>query len=435
MTKRLPLTPAEREQIYRAKLRGHTLPEIAADLNCSVETVRKWWRYARDHGRSGLQHVRRGRPPTGILSQFAPLVIAHALTLKRANPRWGPARVRVELQREPSLYGQSLPSHSRLAVLFKAECPECVGLHRAKHPSLTRPVPPTAVHECWQLDMQEAIWLANGHVATICSIRDVVGAAILASQAFDVTTPGRYRKLSWQEVRQVIRSACTRWETLPDSIQTDNEVCLAGQPTEPAPSHLTLWLIGLGVVHRFSRPGQPTDQAQIERTHRTLDNFAHLLDRPPDLASVQQRLELEREQYNHWFPSRASDCGGRPPLVAHPELLLPRRPYRVEWEPQMFDLQRVYDYLATIELERKVSQVGQIQVGGRSVGVGRAWVGQTVSIRCDPVARLWVVEDREGKLVTHLPVRGVDITSLTGLSEEPAVTEQAIQLTLPCFVA
>src|SRR5262245_11655150 len=105
MTKRLPLTPAEREQIYRAKLRGHTLPEIAADLNCSVETVRKWWRYARDHGRSGLQDMRRGRPPTGILSQFAALVIAQALTLKRANPRWGPARVRVELQREPSLYG------------------------------------------------------------------------------------------------------------------------------------------------------------------------------------------------------------------------------------------------------------------------------------------------------------------------------------------
>lgn len=261
------------------------------------------------------------------------------------------------------------------------------------------------------------------------------GAAILASQAFDVTTPGRYRKLRWQEVRQVIRSACTRWETLPDTLQSDNEVCLAGQPTDPAPSHLRLWLIGLGVVHGFSRPGQPTDQAQIERTHRTLDNFAHLLDRPPDLASVRQRLDLECEQYNHWFPARASDCGGRPPLLAHPELLLPRRPYRPEWEAQMFDLQRVYDYLATIELERKVSQVGQIQVAGRSLGVGGAWVGQTVSIRCDPVARQWVVVDREGQLVTHLPVRGVDISSLTGLSDEPAVTEQPIQLTLPCFVA
>jgi transposase-like protein len=435
MSKRLPLTPAEREHIYRAKLRGHTLGEIAADLNCSVETVRKWWRYARDHGRTGLQHVRRGRPASGILSQFAPHLIAQALTLKRANPRWGPARVRVELQRDQALYGQALPSCSRLAILFKTECPECVGLRRRKRPSLTPPVPPTAVHECWQLDMQEAIWLADGRVATICTIRDVVGAAILASQAFDVTTPGRYRKLRWQEVRQVIRSACTRWETLPDALQTDNEVCLAGQPTDPSPSQLTLWLIGLGVVHRFSRAGQPTDQAQIERTHRTLDNFAHLLDRPPDLASVQQRLDGEREQYNHWFPARASDCGGRPPLLAHPELLAPRRPYHPAWEQQLFEEQRVYDYLATIGLERKVSQVGQIQVGGRSLGVGRAYAGQTVSIRCDKTTRQWVVDDQEGKLVTRLPVQGVDSSSLTGLSDQRAVAEQPIQLTLPCFVA
>jgi hypothetical protein len=144
---------------------------------------------------------------------------------------------------------------------------------------------------------------------------------------------------------------------------------------------------------------------------------------------------VEREQYNHWFPARASDCGGRAPLLAHPELLFPRRPYRPAWEQQLFEEQRVYDNLAPIGLESKVSQVGQIQVGGRSLGIGRAYAGQTVSIGCDGAARQWVVDDQEGKLVTQLPVRGVDSSSLTGLSDEPAVTEQPIQLTLPCFVA
>lgn len=61
----------------------------------------------------------------------------------------------------------------------------------------------------------------------------------------------RGRRLSWQEVRGVIRRAFTRWETMPDSIQTDNEVCLGGQPSDPMPSRLTLWLVGLGVQHRF----------------------------------------------------------------------------------------------------------------------------------------------------------------------------------------
>jgi transposase InsO family protein len=435
MPNRLPLTPAEREHIYRAKLRGCTLPEIAAELNCSVETVRKWWRVAREQGRSALAITVRGRRPTGILSHFAPTVIAHALALKRTNPRWGPNRVLVELQQAPSLHALALPSRSRLALLFKTECPECVGLRPAKEAPSTPPPRAAAVHECWQLDMQEGIRLADGRVATICSIRDVLGAAILASQAFDVTTRGRYRKLNWQEVRQVIRSAATEWETLPDSIQTDNEVCLAGQPRDPAPSHLTLWLIGLGVVHRFSRAGQPTDQAQIERTHRTLDNFAHLLDRPPDLASVQQRLDLEREQYNHWFPSRASDCGGRPPLKAHPELLKPRRPYRVEWERQLFDQQRLYDYLATIRLERKVSQVGQIQLGGRSLGIGRTYARQTVRVGCDPLARQWVVSTDGGTVVARLPIQGVDLTTLSGLPDELLIEAAPIQLTLPCLVA
>jgi hypothetical protein len=322
-----------------------------------------------------------------------------------------------------------------LALLFKTECPDCVAVRKPRKPAAIPPPRPNAVHECWQLDMQEAIPLHDDRLATICTIRDPLGAVILASQAFDVTSGQRGRKLTWQEVRLVIRTACGRWGTLPDAIQTDNEVCLAGQPTDPLPSRLTLWLCGLGVVHRFIRPATPTDQAQVERTHRTLDNFTGLLDERLDLATLQQRLDLEREQHNHWFPSRASDCGGRPPLLAHPEALLPRRPYHPEWERQLFDLQQVYTYLATIRLERKVSQVGQIQLGGRSLGIGRAYAGQTVLVRCEPSARAWVIRDQDETVLTRLPVQGVDVTTLTGLPDEPPVAEQPIQLTLPCFVA
>ena len=204
----------------------------------------------------------------------------------------------------------------------------------------------------------------------------------------------------------MIRSAFARWETLPDALQTDNEVCLGGQPSDPAPSQLTLWLIGLGVEHRFIRPHTPTDQAQIERTHRTLDGFVGLPDPRLDVGQLQQRLDIEREQHNRCFPSRASDCAGRPPLVAHPELLRPRRPYRLECERQLFDLQRVYDYLATIRLERKVSSTGQIQLRGQSRGVGRALGGQTVIVQCDAEAHEWVVHQADGLELKRLPSVG-----------------------------
>jgi len=437
MANRPPLSAAEREQIFQAKLRGSTLPEIAAELGCSVETARKWWRRAREYGRAALSSSKLGRPATGILSHFAPCLIAQALSLKRANPRWGAARVRLELQQDPTLHAFVLPSRSRLALLFKTECPECVGFRRPKPRAVsdTPPARPTAVHECWQLDMQEAIPLANGCVATICSVRDVVGAAILASQAFDVTTARHYRKLRWQEIRQVIRSAAACWETLPDALQTDNEVCLAGLPSDPLPSQLTLWLCGLGVAHPFSRPATPTDQAQIERTHRTLDNLTGMLDGLADLSSLQARLDAERELYNRLFPSRASDCAGRAPLMAHPELCHKRRPYRAEWERQLFTEQLVYYELAKVHLERKVSQVGQLQLYGQSVGVGRAYAGQRLMIGCDASKRQWLIRSEDGRLVAERPIHGCDVTSLTGIPDDPLLELPPIQLTLPCFVA
>ena len=437
MANRPPLSVAEREQIYQAKLRGLSLPEIAAELGCSPQTARKWWRRARDHGRAALANSRPGRPASGILSHFAPSLIALALSLKRANPRWGAARVLLEVQQDPALLAVALPSRSRLALLFKTECPECVGLRRrkTKPQSVSPPSRPTAVHECWQLDMQEAIRLADGRVATICTVRDVVGAAILASQAFDVTTTRHYRKLRWQAVRQVIRSAAAGWETLPDALQTDNEVCLAGLPSDPAPSQLTLWLCGLGVAHPFSRPGRPTDQAQIERTHRTLDNLTGMLDGLADLSSLQARLDTEREYYNQLFPSRASDCSGRAPLSAHPELCHKRRPYRLEWERQLFNEQLVYQELASVRLERKVTPVGQIQLYGRSVGVGRAYAGQTLLVCCDASKRQWVISSGDGRLVAERPIQGCDVTSLTGIPDDPLLELPPLQLTLPCFVA
>ena len=366
-----------------------------------------------------------------MLSRFAPAVTSGALTLKREHPSWRPDRVLSELHCDPTLREMRLPSRARLAVLFKTECPELVAPRRPRSPPQRAPSAPTAVHECWQLDCQEAIPLADDHRASICTLRDPVGAAMLLSTAFDVTSGSRGRRLSWQEVRGVIRSAFAGWETLGDALQTDNEVCLGGQPSDPAPSHLTLWLIGLGVEHRFIRPDTPTDQAEIERTHRSLDGFVGLPDPKLDLAQLQQRLEREREQHNRFFPSRASDCAGRPPLRAHPELLRPRRAYRLECERQLFDEQRVYDYLASIRLERKVSSTGQIQLYGCSRGVGRALAGQTVLVQCDSKSHEWVVHQADGGEVKRLAIHGLDVTSLTGISDVPLADLPPLQLTLP----
>lgn len=70
-------------------------------------------------------------------------------------------------------------------------------------------------------------------------------AAVIASRAFSVKTKHHWRKLKWTEVRGVLREAFIEWQTLPDGVQTGNELGLAGGPNDPFPGRLTLWLVGL----------------------------------------------------------------------------------------------------------------------------------------------------------------------------------------------
>ena len=191
-----PLGLQERQRIYDGWVKGHTIARIASELGRSPMTVRKWWRRIRRSGLAGLEPPRRGRPSSGLLSTFAPDVKSQAIAVKRAHPRWGAARVLVELQGDPGLAGQALPSGSRLAALFKHDCPEAVAPRMRRSAPAHAPPPAQAVHEMWQIDYQEKVVLADGTVTTVCNVRDPVGAAMLASQAFGTQTPKRWRKLT-----------------------------------------------------------------------------------------------------------------------------------------------------------------------------------------------------------------------------------------------
>ncbi len=195
--------------------------------------------------------------------------------------------------------------------------------------------------------------------------------------------------------------------------------------------------MGLGVRHIFIRPHCPTDQAQVERTHRTLSDFALDKESQANLTALQQALDRERVLHNTLFPSRASDCHGRPPLETHPELLHPRRPYRPQVELALFDIQRVYDFLATFTFQCRVNAVGQVSLGRRRYSVGRAWAGQSLVVRLDPRQREWVfyaeVDGEEREIARRSP-KGLDVETLTGLNPDDFALTAPIQLTLPCFV-
>lgn len=437
MVNQPPLTQGQKEQIYLGKLDGHSLAEVAATVGCSLHAARKWWRVGRDRGLDGLRAPRRGRGKTGVLSCFAPAVRDNALALKRAHPGWGAKRVLLDLAADPALQGARLPGPSRLATFFQQQCPECVApRQRHRHPPNPATMP-RRVHEQWQLDSQEGIPLGTQDVATLCNIRDPVGGAMIASQAFSVGTPRRWRKLAWTEVRAVLRGAFCEWQTLPDELQTDNELGLAGTSHDLFPGQLTLWLAGLGVVHRLIRPGHPTDQPHIERNHRTLRDWAVDTESVVDVEHLQQALERERAVHNRLYPSHASDCGGRPPLTAHPELLRPRRLYYPGWELELFDLRRVYQCLAQQSFERKVDAKARVSLGSQSYSLGAQRVRERglsrVQVRLNAQTAEWVFSTLEGEELMRCPPKGLDVRTLTGLDPSVVLPAPARQLALPCF--
>jgi transposase len=436
-----PLTQAQKEQIYLGKQKGQTLAEVAAAVGCSVACARKWWRLGRKRGLDGLRNERHGRKKTGALSQFNASVQEKALQHKSQHHRWGAKRVRVELEADDSLQGFALPQRSALAAFFKEHCPEYVAKRKARPPQPVRPASAMSVHEVWQLDSQEGIKLLNDEIVTVCNLRDPFGAAMLASRAFSVQTELHWRKLDWTEVRAVLRQTFTEWHTLPDRLLTDNELRLAGNPNDPFPGQLTLWLIGLGVLHQFIRPGRPTDQSQIERNHRTLDGFTMNDTDLTDLPHFQCALDRERGMYNSHFPTEASDCQGRPPFVAHPELLKPRRYYQPEIELALFSLQRVYDFLATFTFERKVSVSAQVSMGSQMYSIGRDLVqhldDRVVQVQFDPHTGEWIFAKRtsdpaaKAEELTRRPVKKLDVTTLTGLVPQEIHLPCPVQLSFP----
>lgn len=409
MGQRTPLTQAEKEVIHEKKTAGMSLRQISRELQCSFETVRKWWRCSRDQ-----RTVRpRGRPKLGAVSSYPAVVREKALELKQAHPHWGPKMVRLEMKPALSLSERELPSPARLSVLFKEHCPEAV------QPRQRRLLPPTDpkvkfVHQRWQMDAKEGIPLGAGR-ANVQEIRDIFSGLIIASLAFAVSQTARgWQHLRREDHQQTLRRAFSEWG-LPLEVQTDNDNEFANLTDPSFPTPFTLWLVGLGITHVLSRPHRPTDQPQVERHHRTQGDFVWKDQSFEQLEPFQRALDHHRQLYNEHYPSEAAHCHGHPPLSVFPTARTSGRPYHPDLEWDLFDLDRVDAFLAEHVWTRKVAHNGTVHLGNYYYILGASRIGQFVSVRFLPGSRLFRFQAKDGSLITDLPALGIEKEHLIGL--------------------
>jgi hypothetical protein len=305
--------------------------------------------------------------------------------------------------------------------------------------------PPTEVHQRWQLDFKVNITLGDGTAVDLHTVRDPVGEACIGA-VIHVTEQvnKRTKRVPMEDARSTLRRSFDFWNTLPDEVQTDGEPTLVVTSEDAFPSTFTLWLRGLGIVHLVIRAGRATDNAEVERGHKTVSDYAIVGNEKHSVVELQSILDDAVLELAFDLPSRAEGCAGRTPIEAHPELMDPRHPFRAEHELALFDLKRVDAFLSTFTWTRKVGKTGQIYIGGQhqAYSVGRDYARQEVLVRFDPTDRHFVFylhQSERGELeelqeIGRRPARNLEVEDLTGLALWPdGLVPQQLPLPL-CFV-
>lgn len=196
-------------------------------------------------------------------------------------------------------------------------------------------------------------------------------------------------------MQAAFRQVFTRWG-LPQRLQVDNGLPWGSKGG--LPSALALWMTGLGVEVRWSRPAVPQDNGVVERSMRTAKAWAN----PGacrDRREVQRRLDemdkIQREEY----PALA----GKTRMEVWPELRHSGRAYSRKWEGGNWDLQAALARLECFAVSRRVSKQGRVSLYDRPYAVGVSLADEEVLVQFSAERLEWIVSDRRDCQVRMIP--------------------------------
>lgn len=433
-------TVAQRCAMLELVEAGETYRAVAEKQGLSFWTARKWIRQGKRVGKEKLAS-NYGRPAQGPMAGNDPLIRYQVLRMKRQHPGWGAEYVLKKLKELPELQGKELPSGTTIWRYWRSFGDRLYG---KRDPPQSEIQPSDKPHGVWQIDAKESMEIPGVGLVSINHGRDEYGRVTVLHRVHAAGDQGRQKApLTMELAYQDCRVAFTEWG-LPEAIQTDRDTIYVDSGPSPFPNRIVLWWVGLGIKHRLIPRRTPKRNGTVERSHRTLKERTLANQGFENAEALQAQVDAAWHELNHECPSRARGCQGKPPLVAHPEMLETARPYRPEWELELFDLKKVDQYLAEYSWIRTATSVGQVRMRNKRYSLGSAWAGQQVSAKFDPDKRQFVFsqirsETRKGKRQPKLdPVRrdakNMSVEAITGLSTKTLKELPTRQLMLPLDV-
>ncbi|GGQ36068.1 IS481 family transposase [Streptosporangium pseudovulgare] len=383
------------EQRYRAVLEveaGCPVTEVAQRYGVSRQSVHAWMRRYRAAGLAGLAD--RSHRPRACPHQTIAEVEAAVCELRRAHPRWGPARLAHELGRRGVEPVPSLTTLYRILVRNTLIVPGQRRRPRSSYVRWEREAP----MELWQLDVMGGVMLADGRELKLISGIDDHSRFIVIAQLV-VRASGRAVCAAF--------AAALRAFGVPEEVLTDNGKQFTGRFTRPRATEVLFERICRenGITARTTQVRSPTTTGKVERWHKTVrEEFLAAHEPFCSLQAAQEALDAWVADYNTVRPHQALEMavpagrfvarrdhdrgceqrdqgdGAALPLRLPADLAALPAP-AVEGPAEVVaEAAEVPAVPVAVEVERIVPASGNLTACGRQVWLGPARAGQTVTI-------------------------------------------------------
>jgi putative transposase len=268
-----------------------SLAELCRRYGVSRKTGYKWLERYREDGLDGLRDQSRAADchPNEVLEEVA----GEVLEMRRRHPHWGPAKLRVRLQREaPEIIW---PAASTIGAILKRAGLTVPRKYRRKATPSQNPLrQAAAANQVWSADFKGWFRCGDGRRCDPLTMTDGHSRFLLRCQAMEGMD---------ERSAQAVMEASFREYGLPERIRTDN-----GEPFASVGvgglSRLSVWWIKLGIQPERIRPGKPQHNGRHERMHRSLKQATA---QPPaaNLRQQQEAFDRFRQEYNGERPHAA----------------------------------------------------------------------------------------------------------------------------------
>ena len=308
-----------------------------------------------------------GRPCTSALGSYPEELRAKIRAFRALNEGWGAISILVELEVEHGYPKSELPDQDSVHRFLKQE-----GFIKPREPLERLPTPACQkakqVHELWEMDAKGATQVSGIGYQSLINIKDSVSKKYC--MAFPVGVKNQSSQPATLHYKWALRLAFME-SGLPQTIQVDKDsVFIENSSKSPFPSRIHLWLLGLGVELCFIDRPPPAKNAMVERSHQTLAGQTIKGKQYEWWREFFSNCNKRRNRLNKKYPSRALDK--QAPLQAFPQAAHSGRPYSIGQEQSLFNLDRIYTFLAKGKWHRKVSANKGVQLGAQRYYVKNA---------------------------------------------------------------